>query len=227
MSAAIQTPASPASAEPLAGLDLYRFFAACFGQPSLERFAWLSGRELHLLLNQFAREFRVKSASLRSSRFPDYAAYEAAYLALFEVGVPQPPVPLLESAHSHRAVPQEVVLECVQFYEVLGLRPSGSAFPADHLITQLEFLAAARYLRERKTDDEEVAALRRLEADFLARHLLSWLPAARKKLSVLDPPLFPLLVKLLCAHARQQFELIHSSASELRTIPPKLKNDGE
>jgi len=91
---------------------------------------------------------------------------------------------------------------------VLGLRPSGSAFPADHLVTQLEFLAAARYLREGKTDPEEVSTLGRLEADFLERHLLSWLPGALKKLSTLDPPLFPQLLELVCAHARQQLASI-------------------
>jgi len=208
MNAAIQTPPHTAGAEPLAGLDLYRFFAACFGQPSRDRFAWLSGREFRGLLKQLALELGFECPSTRPARFGDYADYEAAYLSLFEVGVPQPPIPLLESAHSQRAVPQEIILECVNFYEVLGLRPSGSAFPADHLITQLEFLAAARYLRESKTDPEEVATLQRLEADFLERHLLSWLPAASNKLSALKPPLFPRLLELLCTHARQQLASI-------------------
>jgi DMSO reductase family type II enzyme chaperone len=206
----MQASARAAKAEPLAGLDLYRLFAACFGQPSAERFAWLSGKEFHALLKRLAGELEDGTARVASRRFTDYAAYEASYLALFEVGVPGPPVPLVESAHTHRAVPQEIVLECVNFYEVLGLRPSGSAFPADHLVTQLEFLAAVRYLRECKTDPEEAAPLARLEADFLQRHLLSWLPAALKKLSKLDPPLFSRLLNLLCAHAR----------SRLSTLPP-------
>ena len=204
MSAAIQTPTLTASTEPLAGLDLYRLFALCFGQPSPERFGWLSGKEFGELLKGLEAGLHVERAPLRARRFPSYAAYEAAYLALFEVGVPQPPVPLLESAHTDRSVPQEIVLECVNFYEVLGLRPSGSAFPADHLVTQLEFLAAVSYLRESKTNPEEVAALERLEADFLERHLLSWLPAALKKLSALNPPLFLRLLNLLCVYARQQ-----------------------
>ena len=208
MSVAIQTPAHAASGGPLAGLDLYRLFAACFGQPSPERFAWLSGKEFRALLKELAGELEVKSAAPRAGRFPGYAAYEAAYLALFEVGVPEPPVPLLESAHTHRALPQQIVLDCVNFYELLGLRPSGSAFPADHLVTQLEFLAAARYLRESKADPGEVDALERLEADFLERHLLSWLPAALKKLSALNPPLFPRMLSLLSAHARRQFAML-------------------
>lgn len=208
MSTAIQAFTRSPRVGLLAGLDLYRLFAACFGQPSPERFAWLAGKEFRALLKRLSCELEGNCASARFGRFSDYAAYEAAYLALFEVGVPQPPVPLLESAHSHRAVPQEIVLECVNFYEVLGLRPSGSAFPADHLVTQLEFLAAARYLRESKSDEEGVAALRRLEADFLARHLLNWLPAALKKLSALKPPMFPRLLEFLSAYARQQLEFL-------------------
>ena len=190
----------PGKTTALAGLDLYRVFAACFGQPSRQRFAWLSGREFRTLLKQLASELEGV-ARAASSGFPSYEAYEAAYLALFEVGVPGPPVPLVESAHTERAVPQEIILECVNFYEVLGLHPSGSAFPADHLVTQLEFLAAVRYLREGKTDTAEVASLQRLENDFLERHLLSWLPAAQKKLAKLNPPLFPLLLQLLIQYA--------------------------
>lgn len=210
MGAAIQSPDCSASADQVAGLDLYRFFAACFGQPSPEQFAWLSGRDFRAWIKQLAGDLGIESARRASSRFRDYSAYEASYLALFEVGVPGPPVPLLESAHSHRALPQEIVLECVNFYEVLGLRPSGSAFPADHLVTQLEFLAAAQFLRESKTDDEEIASLQRLEADFLERHLLSWLPPALKKLSALNPPLFPRLLELLFAHCRRQLVSIAS-----------------
>jgi DMSO reductase family type II enzyme chaperone len=208
MSVATLSPTAEANFPPLARLDLYRFFAACFGQPSPERFAWLSGRKVRALLKELAAELEAERSAPRARAFPNPSAYEAAYLALFEVGVPEPPVPLLESAHSHRAVPQEIVLECVNFYEVLGLRPSGSAFPPDHLVTQLEFLAAARYLRESKKNDDEVAALRRLEADFLERHLLSWLPAALKKLCALNPPLFPRLLGLLYAHARLQLASI-------------------
>ncbi len=210
MNAAVQTPRRAVNAAPLARIDLYRLFAACFGQPSPERFAWLSGKEFRGLMKRLAAELAVGNAAPTAGHFLGYAAYEAAYLALFEVGVPEPPVPLLESAHTHRAVPQEIVLECVNFYEVLGLRPSGSAFPTDHLVTQLEFLAAARYLRESKTNPEEVASLERLEADFLERHLLSWLPAARKKLSKLDPPMFSTLISLLSEYVRWEHKLLQA-----------------
>ena len=192
----------------LADLDLYRVFAACFNLPSTERFAWLSGRECRVLLKKLGHYHEDRLPHSATHRFRDYSSYESAYIALFEVGVPEPPVPLLESANSHRQIPQEIVLECVNFYDVLGLRPSGSVFPTDHLVTQLEFLAAARYLREQANDSGTEASLRRLERDFIQRHLLTWLPFALEKLEKADPPLFPMLLRSLTAYLNQQSVLL-------------------
>jgi DMSO reductase family type II enzyme chaperone len=187
-----------------ADIDFFRIFALCFGQPSRECFAWLSGKDSRALWKQLGRNLGVEVKLTRRDRFSSYSSYEAAYIALFEVGVPEPPIPLLESAHSKRTVPQEIVLDCVNFYEVLGLRPSGSAFPADHLVTQLEFLAAVRYLRERQVGSERAEPLRRLERDFMERHLLNWLPVIQGKLDKLSPPLFPTMLRLLTALAKVQ-----------------------
>lgn len=188
-------------------LDLYRVFAACFGYPSRDRFAWFSGQEFRSLLKSLTELYEEPRNSKFALHFPNYSAYESAYIALFEVGVPGPPVPLLESANSHKSVPQDVVLECVNFYEVLGLRPSGSVFPADHLVTQLEFLAAVLYLRQTKANPENTKPLSLLERDFIERHLLSWLPGALEKLAKLNPPLFPLLLHLLCGHLQRNRQL--------------------
>jgi DMSO reductase family type II enzyme chaperone len=187
-------------------LDLYRVFAACFGYPSRDRFAWFSGQEFRSLLKSLTELYGEPRNSRFALHFPNYSAYESAYIALFEVGVPGPPVPLLESANSHKSVPQDVVLECVNFYEVLGLRPSGSVFPADHLVTQLEFLATVRYLLEHQAGSEGAEPLRRLERDFIERHLLNWLPVAQEKINRIAPPLFPMLLRLLAAFARQELD---------------------
>ena len=192
----------------LSELDLYRVFAAAFSHPSAERFAWLSGKEFRAFLKKLGQHQEAILSAAALGRFSDYTAYEAAYIALFEVGVPQAPVPLQESANSHRQVPQEIVLECVNFYDVLGLRPSGSAFPSDHLVTQLEFLAAARYLREHANDSNKAETLRCLERDFIARHLLNWLPVAQKKLDKANPPLFPVLLRLLTFYLKQESILL-------------------
>ena len=191
-----------------AEIDFFRLFALCFGQPSRETFAWLSRRDSRTLWKQLGRNLGVQVKFTRADQFSDYSSYEAAYIALFEVGVPEPPVPLLESAHSKRAGPQQIVLECVNFYDVLGMRPSGSTFPADHLVTQLEFLAALCYHREQQPESQKVEPLRRLERDFLERHLLNWLPAAQRKIDQLTPPLFPTLLRLLTTFLKHEAGMV-------------------
>lgn len=185
-------------------LDLFRVFAIGFGQPSHKSFSWLSGTAARSLWRRLAQRFHLKVNLSRANALADYKTYEASYIALFEVGVPEPPVPLLESAHSKTVAPQEIVLDCVNFYDVLGLRPSGSAFPPDHLVTQLEFLAAVCYLREQQPDSQKADPLRRLERDFIERHLFNWLPPVQKKIDQLKPPLFPMLLRLLIAHLKSE-----------------------
>ena len=196
----------PAAAS--AEIDFFRLFALCFGQPSREGFAWLSGKDSRAVWKRLGSRLGVDVKAGRANSFPDFSSYEAAYIALFEVGVPEPPVPLLESAHSKRAVPQEIVLECANFYDVLGLRPSGSIFPADHLVTQLEFLVTVRYLREYQSDSAKAEPLQRLEREFVERHLLNWLPVVQEKINQLNPPLFPVLLRLLTAHLRAEISLL-------------------
>ena len=191
-------------ADAFAGIDLFRLFAFCLGQPSQESFVWLARKNSRALWKQLGRQLGTELKLTGEDQFSDYLDYEAAYIALFEVGVPEPPVPLLESAHSKRAVPQEIVLDCVNFYDVLGLRPSGTAFPADHLVTQLEFLAAVRFLREGEPRNGNEDSLRRLERDFIERHLLSWLPSAQEKLRQLHPPIFPTLLSLLTTYLKRE-----------------------
>ena len=103
---------------------------------------------------------------------------------------------LLESAH-HKSVPaQQTALENISYYDVIGLKPDPARYSPDHLVVQLEFLAAVRYLRENRPEDEDLS---RLERDFTVRHLLNWLPAALKRLKREDPPLFPELMEELVA----------------------------
>jgi TorA maturation chaperone TorD len=99
----------------------------------------------------------------------------------------------------------------VNFYDVLGLQPSGTVFPTDHLVTQLEFLAAVRYLREQANDSNKETSLRHLERDFVERHLLNWLPIAQEKLEKSNPPLFPILLQSLIAYLKQESILLSKS----------------
>ena len=192
--------------------DLYRLFAHVLGSPTRERYALLHTREFAASLRQLWQELQCEGEFSGRTGFRGFAQYEAAYIALFDVGAPEPPVPLVESAH-HKAIPaQQIALENVLFYEVLGLHVNPARSFADHLFTQLEFLSAVRYAGEQAPDTESRANLARLERDFLQRHLLNWLPAAEAKLRRLDPPLFSTFLHLLLVFLQNQLKLLSYGA---------------
>jgi len=178
-------------------IDLYRFFAYFLGFPSPDRFERLSEAGLQEILAALWAGLGAEGEAPSVLMFKSYQQYEAAYIALFDVGIPEPPVPLLES-HYHKAVPaQQTVLENTDFYRVLGLQPEASVAAPDHLLTQLEFLASVRYLQDNCGAEAERQSLSRLESDFLERHLLSWIPSVLAQLEELGPPVFPLFFALL------------------------------
>jgi len=185
-------------------IDLYRFFAFVFGAPTRERFDWFQQPELAPSLAHLWTRLGCLGEFPGATSFPDYGEYESTYIALFDVGVPQPPVPLLESAHDPAQPPQQTALENTSFYEVLGLATDTSRYAPDHLVTQLEFLSAVRYTRENTPNEENPGSVARLEQDFLQRHLLNWVPAAEEKLRQTTAPVFSVLLTLLLAFLRQQ-----------------------
>lgn len=191
-------------------IDLYRFFAYAFALPTPERFQWFNQPGLPAALARLWQEFGCRGPFPGLGLYRDYQEYESTYLAIFDVGLPEPPVPLLESAHRKIQPAQQTALENVLFYEVLGLKPDPARTAPDHLLTQLEFLSAVRFARDHTPAEENRQSLARLERDFLERHLLSWLPTAQKKLEREQPPVFPLLVALLVAFLRRRWrELTH------------------
>jgi len=185
-------------------VDLYRFFAFIFGSASTERFAWFRRPNFRPSLSRLWQDAGCRGKFPGVSPFRNYAQYEATYISLFDVGVPAPPVPLLESAHHKTVLAQQIALENISFYDVLGLRADPAGYPPDHLVTQLEFLSAVRFAGESATDAQNAESLARLERDFLERHLLNWVPAAQKKLEDLNPPVFPVLMTLLLAFLKRR-----------------------
>ena len=185
-------------------LDLYRVFTFAFGLPTAERYDWLCRPDLAASLECLWQALGVPGEFPAPGCFDDYQDYESTYIALFDVGLPEPPAPLLESAHNKAVPPQQTALENVDFYEVLGLKHNPSQFAPDHLVTQLEFLAALSFARENTTEADNKGTLDLLEHDFLERHLLNWLPIELEKLTRQKPPIFPVLLALLLAFVRQR-----------------------
>jgi len=177
--------------------DLYRFFAFVFAPPSRPCFELLAQPAIPGSLQNLWQRLACEGEFPRFEWFTNYEEYESAYIALFDVGIPEPPVPLFESAHDKTHPAQEIALENTFFYDVLGLRSDQSQAVPDYLITQLEFLAALRYTSENASDEGTAVSLARAAAEFLERHLLNWIPAAKAKLERVDAPGFPVLMTLL------------------------------
>jgi DMSO reductase family type II enzyme chaperone len=177
--------------------DLYRFFAFVFAPPTRELFDRLSQPGLPDALRTLWKQLKCEGEFPGFERFASYEQYESAYIALFDVGIPEPPVPLFESAHDKTHPAQEIALENTYFYEVLGLKSDPGRAVPDYLVTQLEFLAALRYTREHTSEESTAVSLARAETEFLERHLLNWLPTAKAKLGRTRAPGFSVMMALL------------------------------
>jgi len=177
--------------------DLYRFFARVFSPPSHECFGFLAQPSISEDLRHLARYLGCDEGLAEFCWFPAYDLYESAYISLFDVGLPEPVVPLFESAHDKSHPAQEIALENTYFYDVLGLRSDPAIGVPDYLVTQLEFLSAVRFTQENAPEENTRASLARAKSEFLERHLLNWLPTAAVKLNKAAAPGFPLLMSLL------------------------------
>ncbi len=177
--------------------DLYRFFAFVFAPPTRECFDLLTQLGMAEALQNLWKQLRCDGEFPGFEWFRSYEQYESTYIALFDVGIPEPPVPLFESAHDKTHPAQEIALENTYFYEILGLKSDPGRAVPDYLVSQLEFLAALRYTCEHTSEESTAVSLARAETEFLERHLLNWLPAAKAKLNQTNAPGFPLMLALL------------------------------
>ena len=186
--------------------DLYRFFAFVFAPPMPECFDLLSQPGLPEALRNLWKQLKCEGEYPAFEWFVSYEQYESAYIALFDVGIPEPPVPLFESAHDKTHPAQEIALENTYFYDVLGLKSDPSRAVPDYLVTQLEFLAALRYTCEHTPQESTARSLARAETEFLERHLLNWLPVAKAKLDRTNAPGFPVLMTILVQFLKHMYE---------------------
>jgi len=184
--------------------DLYRFFAFVFAPPKRECFDLLSQPGLPEALRNLWKILGCADEFPGFEWFASYEQYESTYIALFDVGIPEPPVPLFESAHDKTRPAQEIALENTYFYEVLGLKSDPGRAVPDYLVSQLEFLAALRYTYEHTSEESTAVSLARAETEFLERHLLNWVPTIKAKLDGTNAPGFPVMMTLLARFLIQQ-----------------------
>lgn len=111
-----------------------------------------------------------------------YDEYAVDFVSTFEVGMPQPPCPLIESHWNKRDPVPRVLHENMLYYKQFGLALRSSANEtADHLRHQLEFM---HYLCRKESEAlaveqlEIVGQFAQARSDYVARHLGYWLPQA-------------------------------------------------
>jgi hypothetical protein len=115
--------------------DLDRFLALVFAPPTSDCFYLLAQLSVRRSLSDLWTSLGFREEFPGFEWFASYELYESAYIALFDVGLPEPPVPLFESAHHKTHPAQDIELENSYFYEVLGLIKSdpGRSVP-DYLL---------------------------------------------------------------------------------------------
>lgn len=168
----------------------WNFFHDLFRAPSMPQWEWLNAEPAQKAWPILAEAASLPDTLPLPATFSDY---EQTYIATFDVGVPAPPCPLIES-HWRRSQPgPQIVHENLLFYRHFGLaQRTGSQDTSDHLRPQTEFMAYLCNLQSRlmqsDPEGERIDQLQRARQDFLVRHMNSWIPAAAAELNRLSPP---------------------------------------
>jgi TorA maturation chaperone TorD len=165
-----------------------RFSAAFFfahdllRAPSAEQWRRLGSAQIEQVWSELAG---ILDPGLTMGLPDSYEVFSSEYRAAFSTGG-IPHVPLAESAYARPEKREGIIRENLLFYDVFGLRaPEGSSDPPDHLRRQLEFVGLCYRMesreREGESREEVLRQIRAARREFLARHLLNWLPEAAER----------------------------------------------
>jgi DMSO reductase family type II enzyme chaperone len=159
---------------------LWGFLHDLFRPPSVEQWNWLREEPARAAWTMLAG--MVDREVVPKLPVPDtQSAFEQDYLAAFEVGLPHPPCPLIESHWNHTESVPKVLHENTLFYHHFGLKMRASTLEtADHLRFQLDFLRHLARLYAEALEQEQHGKANQIEqarADYLLRHL-GWIAEA-------------------------------------------------
>jgi TorA maturation chaperone TorD len=200
-------------------MAVYRFLLAALDKPTPGQHAWFAGQKFRLTLERLGEEFGVARPTGELAA-EDAAAHEARYLACFEVGVPQPPVPLLASHYNHREPVPHTIHEHVLFYKRFGVRPAADNIePADHLLSELAFLI--RLDEMFLAPFPEAASVLRGRRDFLKRQAAGWPARAAAVAGEKQvPEVYQILLAILAAAVEQDRVLTETAVAGLSEGQP-------
>lgn len=161
---------------------LYLAYARLLDFPTFELMAAAGTEELEAELRTLHRAAGRVPSPMLELRGEDL---EQEYIATFEVGAPESPVPLYESAYDRPegGDRRSILEELVRFYEFfdmdLGERPVEQP---DHVTVELEFMAVLAQMESQTADRPGLLQpFQRAQRDFLARHLLPFAAAIRRR----------------------------------------------
>jgi TorA maturation chaperone TorD len=191
---------------------VYRFVRAVLDKPTPRQHRWMTGPGFRAALEDLVGPFgvAVPSGALAPA---DFADFESAYIATFDVGVPVPPVVLLASHYNRREPVPAVIYEHLLFYRRFKTRSPCDGEPADHALHELTFLirldellAAGRVAPE---------SIRRARRDFLRRQVGRWVGRAAADAAEKDvPAVYVAVLALLAAAVEQDLELTQGQLAE-------------
>jgi len=108
------------------------------------------------------------------------------FSGLFEVGDDGPPVPIREALQPGASV--AVREEIVRFYEHFGyVLGEQFAWQPDHLSLELEFMHFLCFHEANAVDEAAALPWQLAQADFTARHVVTWIPALAERVGKLAP----------------------------------------
>jgi TorA maturation chaperone TorD len=200
-------------------MAVYSFLLAALAKPRPPQHAWFAGPEFRRNLDNLCDQFGVPPA-MGELAAADPAGHEARYIACFEVGMPEPPVPLLASHYNRREPVSQVIHEHLLFYRRFGARPAaGNIEPADHLLTELAFLVRLDELLRAGTLEAE--SVLRARHDFLSRQAAPW--PAKAVAAAVDkdlPEVYRTLLALLAAAVKQDLDLTAAAIAAVEEGKP-------
>lgn len=147
---------------------VYGTLAALYEEPDETMFQALADGRVAAEIDELLEYADVDVTVPSLSTDDDYELLCARFNDVFEIGYPDPPVPLYESSHRSESEWNDINLDLARAYDYFGVSIDETVRDHhDHLQLELEF---AGYLaRLAATDDG--TGVRRARRDFLDRHL--------------------------------------------------------
>lgn len=184
---------------PVSRSTTYRLLSHVFTDPTPDCFEefrngdflselWDNLSDLSYMLPYIQGKFELIDKIEREIRHLTYEKFATEYSRVFAAGVPVPLCSPFEGLQEQNLDREALLLQVGAFYRQFGLDTrgrNGSAKPADHLSTELEFLHFLTFKEAQATStsaEDLVRGYILAQRDFLQNHLIHWVPGFCHKL---------------------------------------------